>query len=224
MGAIKSPQETTKVPNDIDPILEKEGFISPISQERWEQAQKAEREQHTMGAIEGAIHYGNSYKHYFKYLGLGFNLHGLNVIEVGPADFPALACCENYERAIIIEPMPSEILLNTCQERGFQLFTEAFEKALTHIDKIEGFTEVWLLNVMQHVLDPEVFINTAKQFGGRIRFFEPIDQPITDYHPHTYGLKDYQRWFGDCVNLYTGGEVEGFHQADCAYGIWIKQQ
>lgn len=192
-----------------------------ITQERWYEAQKAEREQHTLDPIEGAIHYGKAYKNYFKFLGLGNNLHGLNVIEVGPADFPALQCCDNWGIAVIVEPMPSEILLNFCKKQDIILLTEAFEKAMTHIDKIEGLTEVWLLNVMQHVIDPEVFINTAKQFGDRIRFFEPIDQPVTTYHPHTYSLKDYQRWFGD-VNLYVGGTVEGFHEADCAYGVWIK--
>lgn len=196
----------------------------PITQGRWEQAQKAERAQHTFDHTEGVIHYGKAYRNYFKFLGLGNNLHGLNVIEVGPADFPALEGCSNWGRAIIIEPMPSEILLNTCKAYGFELFTEAFELAMTHIEKIEGFTEVWLLNVMQHVIDPEVFVNTAKQFGDRIRFFEPIDQPITEYHPHTYGLKDFQRWFGSSVNLYAGGSVEGFHEADCAYGVWIKEQ
>lgn len=198
----------------------------PITLARWEEAQKAEREQHTMGAIEGAIHYGKSYKNYFKLLGLGNNLHGLNVIEVGPADFPALAHCTNWGHAVIVEPMPSAILEAKCKEQSIGLFKEAFEHLLNKYDnyqqKINGVTEVWLLNVMQHVIDPEVFIETAKQLGDRIRFFEPIDQPITTYHPHTYGLKDYHRWFGDCVNLYAGGSIEGFHEAACAYGVWIK--
>ena len=193
-----------------------------ITHERWEQAQKAEREQHAMDVIEGAIHYGRAYKNYFKYLGLGNNLHGLNVIEVGPAGFPALATCVNWGTAIIVEPMVSEILLNTCKEYGFELCDIPFESI--EFKEQSGITEVWLLNVMQHVIDPEAFIQKAKQVADRIRFFEPIDQPVTSYHPHTYSLKDYQRWFGGCVNLYVGGSTEGFHQADCAYGVWVKEQ
>jgi len=227
-GAIDETGESTLSLEKVEELLSKDPLTEgvaplneklPITIARWELAQKAEREQHNMSAIEGAIHYGQAYKNYFHFVGLGFNLHGLNVIEVGPADFPALACCENFGLALIVEPMPSEILEQTCKEKGFRLINVPFESV--NFNKAEGITEVWLFNVMQHVIDPEALIKEAKEVADRIRFFEPIDQPITDYHPHTYSLKDFQRWFGD-VNLYVGGTVEGFHQADCVYGVWVK--
>jgi len=194
-----------------------------IAMERWLQAQKAEREQHTMSPIEGMIHYGKAYRHYFKFVGLGQDLHGLNVIEVGPADFPALAHCKNWGTAIIVEPMPSEILENTCKEQNITLVTKPFEDCIPlDFGAWEGTTEVWLFNVLQHVIDPNLFIGVAKTFADRIRFFEPIDQPITEYHPHSYSLKDFQSWFGQ-VNLYAGKSVEGFHEADCVYGLWQKE-
>lgn len=201
------------------------GEITPpgkaISLERWKQAQEAERAQHTLGYMEGLLHYSQSYKNYFRYMGLGNDLHGLQVIEVGPADFPALNECERFGKAIIVEPMPSEHLERICKEKGIELIRTPFELIETW-EIPEGIIEVWLFNVMQHIIDPDKFIERAKSIADRIRFFEPIDQPITDYHPHAYTLSDYQKYFGDTVQLYAGGSVPGFHEADCAYGVWIK--
>jgi len=192
----------------------------PITMARWEKAQRAEREQHKLGYIEGVLHYAKAYKHYFRFVGLGNDLHGLNVIEIGPADFPALQHCVNFN-GVIVEPMPSEPLLAICKEKGITLVTEPFEFTGLNNDT-SGIVEVWLFNVMQHVINPALFIEKAKTIANRIRFFEPINQPITEYHPHTYTLEDYQNWFGQSVNLYAGGSVEGFHEADCVYGCWIK--
>lgn len=195
-----------------------------ISMERWKEAQIAERAQHTMNYMEGLLHYSNSYKHYFRFVALGNDLGGLNVIEVGPADFPALNECSGDGTRIIVEPMPSEHLERICKEKGIQLVTTPFEKLNLQVGepRPSGITEVWLFNVMQHVIDPDKFIEQAKSIADRIRFFEPIDQPITEYHPHTYSLADYQKYFGDSVQLYAGGTIPGFHEADCAYGVWVK--
>lgn len=191
-----------------------------ISLERWQQAQTAERAQHTLGYIEGILHYSNSYKHYFRFVGLGNDLGGLNVIEIGPADFPALNECRGDGLLVVVEPLPSEILERICKEKGIELINVPFEEAEIKIPA--GTTEIWLFNVMQHIIDPDKFIERAKNTADRIRFFEPIDQPVTEYHPHTYTLTDYQKYFGDCVQLYAGGTTPGFHEADCAYGVWIK--
>lgn len=192
-----------------------------ISMERWQQAQKAERGFHNLSHAEGLVHYGMSYNHYFHFVGLGRDLHGLNVIEVGPADFPALNYCTNFGNAVVVEPMPSEILEQICKERGIVLMDHPFE-TLAPGSAGEGLTEVWLFNVMQHIIDPDKFIEVAKGCADRIRFFEPIDRAVELHHPHRYSLKDFQNWFGDSVQLYIGGKIEGFHEADCAYGVWIK--
>ena len=87
---------------------------------------------------------------------------------------------------------------------------------------MEDFGETWLLNVMQHVQDPDLFIQKCKEKSHTIRFFEPIDWIEEIYHPHVFHLEDYKEWFGECTNFYRGGSIRGFHQANCAYGIWRK--
>lgn len=196
------------------------GAITPT---RWHEAQIAERKYHNFSYGEGLAHYHNSYKHYFHHVGLGFDLHGLNVIEIGPADFPALYYCHNFKQGIVIEPMNSVHLRNICELKGLKLITELVENLNFDMEPLtEGMTEVWLFNVMQHIADPEKFIPGVKYLADRIRFFEPIDQPIEVHHPQSYTIKDFQDWFGDCVQLYAGGHISGFHTANCAYGVWIK--
>lgn len=206
-----------------------DGKGKEITVERWQEAQVAERAQHTMGYMEGVLHYAAAYKNYFRFVGLGNDLGGLHVIEVGPADFPALQHCKGDGKFIIIEPMPSEHLDKICKEQKLELLATPVERLPdSWLDSVKkelggGLVEVWLFNVMQHVYKPDEFIRKVKLVADRIRFFEPVDQPITDYHPHTYTLDDYKQYFGDVVQLYAGGSVPGFHEADCAYGVWIKE-
>lgn len=193
--------------------------------DKWLAAQKAEREQHKFGYVDGILHYAESYTNYFHFVGLGKDLQGLSIIEVGPADFPALNYCKNWAQAWVVEPMISSTLGKICKERGIGVVLLPFEDLPDDNftpSKGNSLTEVWLFNVLQHVADPEAFIKKAKVIADRIRFFEPINQPVTTYHLHEFSIQDYQSWFGECVQLYAGGSVKGFHEADCAYGVWVK--
>lgn len=196
----------------------------PIEKSVWEKAQIAEREQHKLGYTEGLLHYAASYSNYFHFVGLGKDLGGMRIIEIGPADFPALYFCTNYV-GVIIEPMPSEHLEKLAAEKVVKLIREPFETVTEDQladDKNYPLTEIWLFNVMQHIIDPDTFIEKCKAIAQRIRFFEPIDQPVTEYHPQSYTANDYTKWFGgqSCMNIYSGGSVPGFHTANCVYGVY----
>lgn len=181
-----------------------------ITPERWQQAQAEERKQHTYSYDEGVKHYKNSYDNYLKYLGTDYNHEGKTIVEIGCADFPALQHVE-AERKIVVEPMPSEILLQICNSEGIIIFRKPFEE-LGHIPS----DEIWLLNVLQHVIDPDTFIDKCKASTKLIRFFEPLNYPADVCHPHVLTETDFARWFGHFA-IYKD-KVEGFHQWECAYG------
>jgi hypothetical protein len=198
-----------------------------IEETPWQKAQLAERKMHNFGYAEGFVHYAQTYMNYFRFVGLGKDLHKLIVIEVGPADFPALAYCHNWKEAYCVEPMPSEHLERICKEKGIILYSSPFETLVsfnTEKEFEDHKVEVWFFNLLQHVEKPELIVQFAKSFADRIRFFEPINEPVTEYHLHKFDIKDYIEWFGDgcTVNLYAGGSVKNFHTADCAYGVWVK--
>jgi hypothetical protein len=188
-----------------------------ITLERWQQAQEAERKHHTFSREEGRAHYFKTYQNYFEYLGIDFNHEGKVIAEIGCADFPALEHCI-VRRGILIEPMPSELLKELVNERkDLSLIVSPVEE-LDFRDKCVD--EIWLLNVMQHVIDPDLFIKKCKQAAKIIRFFEPINWPIEVYHPHTFTFEYYKSHFPD-AKLYKGDKKD-FHTAECAYGTWSQ--
>lgn len=183
-----------------------------IAKTRWLEAQEAERKCHSMTLMKGLRYYQQVYSKYFSYLNINPNLKNKTIVEVGPADFPALYYCENY-RGIIVEPMESEYLNLICQHKNIYRIAKPLEEcALPKAD------EIWLLNVMQHVIDPELFVHKCKEAACTIRFFEPINYPVCVYHPHSFTIDDFKQFFNN-VNLYTD-RLPCFFDGDCAYGVW----
>lgn len=192
-----------------------------ITKKRWDEAQKAERichDEFLEKAGEDGVrqHYGKTYGRYFSHLGIDPNITDRTIIEIGCADFPALEWCAPCTKGYLVEPLPSPILKN---------LVDSFDHLELIQSKVEDITlpqadEVWLLNVLQHVVDPDLFIEKCKEAAPVIRFFEPIDWPIEIYHPHTFDFEYFKGHFPQ-AERYTGTEPD-FHSAHCAYGTWTR--
>ena len=187
-------------------------MVKRITEQRWKEAQIAERICHKFDRKHGENHYKNTYLNYFQYLDIKDS--NAFIIEIGCADFPALQWVK-FGKGTFIEPMPSIILKDIAKELGCDIIAEPVEQ----ID-IPKCDEIWLLNVMQHVIDPDLFISKCKESAKLIRYFEPIDWPIEIYHPHTFTFDWYKSHFSD-AKLYKG-DKPNFHEAKCAYGIWSQ--
>lgn len=59
-----------------------------------------------------------------------------------------------------------------------------------------GWDEVWIYNCLQHAEDPEKIINNAKSSAKILRFFEWIDIPAHDGHPHELTEQSLDKWIG----------------------------
>ena len=64
-------------------------MIKPITIQRWQQAQEAERKQHKKDFEDGVHHYRIAYSHNFRYLGIDPEKQQNHIVEVGCADFTA---------------------------------------------------------------------------------------------------------------------------------------
>lgn len=190
-----------------------ENVIMSIDRTTWLDAQREERKFHVMRRDEGIRHYKDTYRQYFKFLGIDNDLKGKEVAEVGPADFPALMTCYNRENSFIVEPMPSEIL------QTFNIFV--FQELAEDVDFSEC-DEVWLFNVLQHVVNPALIVENVKQ-AKVVRFFEPINYGVDECHLHNLTLDMFYDWFGDKVQYYEkNNKAVNFHQWECAYGVWER--
>lgn len=187
--------------------------------QRWAIAQQEERKHHS-GTLEAGVEaYKESYAQYFKYLETTNDQTGKKIIEIGCADVPALMFCNGYKPSFIIEPLPSPILLELTKDLAITILVDAAENL--DFPKVD---EVWLFNVLQHVIDPDVIINKCKEAAKVIRFFEPVEDHIDLCHLHTFSLDYFKGHFGDCVQYYEDhkGRVKNFHEHEAAYGVWVK--
>ena len=82
--------------------------------------------------------------------------------------------------------------------------------------------EVWIFNLLQHVIDPDKLIENCKKWAKKIRFFEPVDQEISICHPHSPSKADFKRWFGDYETYKENNTAVNFHTAECIYGVWTN--
>lgn len=192
------------------------------SKEVWNVAQKLERRYHNLSLPDGLLLYGNAYRnHLFKYLEVPYqDMQSKTLLEIGPADFPAIFFCNNIGSSVVIEPMPSEILQKLSSISNFTVFSYPAEDITTY----PPVDETWLFNVLTHVMNPDLIIEKAKACSEVIRFFEPIDTVISADHPHSFTLQYYQDKFGDCVQYYPPNPtIQIFHTHECAYGVWVKK-
>lgn len=185
-----------------------------IDKLRWQQAQLAERKLHTEPMNEAVKHYGESYHWNFHYLGIEPDQKGKTIVEIGPADVPALYFCDNV-KGMVVEPMPSVTLDVLCKDKGIMRMSDPVEE----ID-IPPCDEIWFFNVMQHIINPDLFIEKCKAAANVIRFFEPIDCGICEHHPHSYTAQDFISYFG-AVKIYND-KRNNFHDGPCVYGVWRK--
>lgn len=102
-----------------------------ITKEQWLKAQEEERKLDAVSSCEaGVMHFKNVYNHYFKYLDIERDQKGKSILEIGPANFPALYFCHNYNTSYIIEPMESEHLHRCMDGKNIFLFNLPAEEAM----------------------------------------------------------------------------------------------
>lgn len=181
-----------------------------VTKEQWLKAQEEERKFHNHDFKDGKEHYRKSYEQYFKYVGIDPDLKGKRIVEIGCADFPALAYCTNLGDCMVIEPMPSEHL----KRAGIKICTDLAEDAEYEAD------EVWLFNVLQHVISPNKIVERAKKQAKIVRYFEPIEYGTDQCHLHNLTFGDFQTWFKN-PNYYPPNiNAVDFHTWECAYGVY----
>lgn len=176
----------------------------------WKVAQIAERKQHKLDLVSAIEHYRKSYAQYFEYLQIDPNINGRIICEIGPADVPGLYYCTDTSNSFVVEPMPSEIL----PRLGINIIKKRAE--LLDFSQVD---EVWLMNVLQHVVDPDKIVQEAKK-ARVVRWFEPVNQGTDACHLHNLTHEMFEKWFGISNRYIAKPKTEAFHLASCSYGIY----
>jgi len=192
-------------------------MIESISQERWEQAQDGEIHHYD---YENKKNYRNSVFIILKdHFGINpeSDLIGKKILEPGGGCFPSVYFCKGLKKAVSIEPLYDKFpdyVKERLIDNGVETLSIPFEKYSVKTK----FDEVWFFNVLTHVIDPKLQLETAKKVAKTIRIFEPIDTAINNEHPHSLNCNFFKEIFPDAeIKKYDGGSKPGFHQANCVY-------
>ncbi len=121
-----------------------------------------------------------------------YDLRGYSVIDLGGGPVSMMLKCVGGN-GIVVDPCPypqwvadryaaAEIDYRQEEAEGFRV--------------PDRFSEVWIYNVLQHVVDPEAVIATARACGYILRIFEWLETPPSEGHPHTLHADDLNRWIG----------------------------
>ena len=188
-----------------------------VPKHKWEEGQIKEHAYHKWEFQEGFNHHAKYYQGYFDHLKIDKDLEGKSVLEIGPANYPLLGYCHNLGGCYVIEPMDSPHLDRICEEKEITIIKEIAETAI-----FPEVDEIWLCNVLQHVINPNTIIEKCKQSANIIRYFEPIRTLIDPMHHWAFDLEYFISHF-DKTSYYPKNMDElYFHKWECAYGIWRK--
>jgi hypothetical protein len=109
-----------------------------------------------------------------------YDVQGRSVIDIGGGPVSILLKCSNRGRAVVADPgvFPDWVLARY-EHVGIEYWR-------TDGEDISGYTfdEAWIYNVLQHVRDPALVIERARELASTIRIFEWIDIDPYAGHPH----------------------------------------
>lgn len=197
-------------------------MVEIISKERWNDAQLGEVNRYD---YENKENYKNSayiiLRDHFQ-IDPEIDLVGKKVLESGGGCYPAVYFCKGLKKAVNVEPLYDKFpdhIKTLLTDAKIECISTGFED---HKGRLK-FDEVWFFNVLQHVRDPYMQIENAKNISNVVRVFEPIDTAINNEHPHSFSIEFFKEQFSDTeVKMYHGGSVARFHGANCAYLTWTK--
>jgi len=138
---------------------------------------------------------------YARYMGLDFTDQGgpgpeidlgeTSVLDVGGGPCSLLLKCRGGQRSVV-DPCPFPIwVADRYAVAGVHWFHEPAEWFLPGAHR---FDEIWIYNVLQHVVDPELVVRRSRERAATIRIFEWMNMAPHEGHPHELRRELLEKW------------------------------
>ena len=165
--------------------------------------------------------YDEDTKHYvygslmeLKRVHYSFVLPDISVIDIGGGPTSMLLKTKGLKYGLVVDPIDyPEWTKMRYGEMNIDVKVDEGE----NVDET-GFDEAWIYNCLQHAEDPEKIIRNARAAAPVLRFFEWIDIPAHDGHPHELKEETLNKWIGG-----KGGTAtlnQGGCHGRCYYGVF----
>lgn len=153
---------------------------------------------------------GEENKHlvYAPLMGIGFNLQGRSVVDIGAGPVSMLLKCEDFNDSAVVDPLLREFpswVRARYREAGIAPICIRGEDL-----DLTGFDEAWIYNVLTHTDDPGLIIENARAAANWVRIFEWLEIPARQGHPQTLHFDQMNEWLGGtgmCGHINQNGAV-----------------
>lgn len=144
-----------------------------------------------------------------------FRVGGMSIADLGGGPVSLLLKTVDAGRRVVVDPCDYPMWVRDRYAAcGIQFINHRAED----FAPLLRFDECWIYNVLQHVDDPELILQRARNASKFIRVFEWIDIPPHEGHPHQLDARTLDRW------LSGRGAVEQMNENGCVgrayYGIF----
>jgi len=153
-----------------------------------------------------------------------FDLQKKSILDIGSGPYSLLLKCSNFSHAVASDPLMSQFpkwVIDRYANSGIFCISrkaEEFTGDEPLYPPITIFDEVWIYNVLEHVISPKEIIKNVRGLSRVIRIFEWLDTRTNVGHPHTLEEAKLNRWLGGdgkVEEIRRGGAV-----GKCYYGIF----
>ena len=121
-----------------------------------------------------------------------FDAKGKRILDIGGGPTSMLLKCFNLKEGKIIDPLDYP---QWTKDRYKSHNISVDVKCGEDIEE-QGWDEVWIYNVLQHVKDPAKIIDKALKAAPTLRLFEWINIPPHSGHPHMLTSEVLDEWIG----------------------------
>jgi len=124
--------------------------------------------------------------------GYSFDAGGKRILDIGGGPTSMLLKTLNLKEGLVVDP----IKYPDWTKARYKIKNIKVKVDLGENVNETGWDEVWIYNCLQHAEDPELIIANAKKSAKILRFFEWIDVPAHEGHPHELTESNLNQWIG----------------------------
>lgn len=148
-----------------------------------------------------------------------FDMQNKTVLDIGGGPVSMLLKTQKLQKGVVVDPCKyPEWVAKRYELANIDYIVAPAEDIGLRL-KLPVFDEVWIYNVLQHTINPELIIKNALQVAKIIRIFEWVDTEVTIGHPHVLTEAKLNGWLGG------EGRVEELDESGCRgkayYGVFI---
>ena len=119
-----------------------------------------------------------------------------SIIDIGGGPVSPLLKTVGRHRAAVVDPgrYPDWTILRYTS-MGIELYRGRAEDVLGNFAENE-WDEAWIMNCLQHTVDPEKIVLETARIAKQVRIFEWVKHGVALGHPHSLEPEDLDRWLG----------------------------